>query len=235
MRRWRLVVLIGSMVFVAGCGGVNIAPKPALPRALVDKIPAKVGLLLGSEQRNYTHAETRGGVDWNVTLGAGHQALSREVFTGLFTDVTEISELDLATAAPALQAVFEPKIELFSFATARETGGEYVAVTIRYAITVLTPEGQAYDRLTLTGYGSSAASSMSSSDPVAAAAAAAMRDAAAKILTQLPALPIAKELAGGVRLVADQSAASAGQKQIEAVPVRESRRINPLWRPDSSS
>jgi hypothetical protein len=235
VRWWRLAILSGGLSLLAGCGGVTIAPKSELPRALVDKIPAKVGLLLGSEQRSYKHIETRGGVDWSVDLGEGHQALSRQVFTGLFADVVELSELDIASSSQSLQGIFEPKIELFSFATARETGGEYVAVTIRYVITVLTPEGEVHDRLTLTGYGSNPTSGLSSSDPVAGAARAAMRDAAAKILTQLPSLAVAKELATGVRLASSQSVAAGRDGAIEAVPIRESRRLNPLWRPGSGS
>lgn len=235
MRRWRLALLCAGFGLLTGCGGVNIAPRPELPRALVDKIPARVGLLLGTEQRNYKHLETRGGVDWSVDLGAGHQTLSREVFTGLFSEVTELAELDASSRQATLQGIFEPKIELFSFATARETGGEYVAVTIRYVITVHTPEGELHDRLTLTGYGSAPASGLGGSDPVEAAARVAMRDAAAKILTQLPGLSVARELAAGAKLTAATTGAAAQTRQLDAIAIRESRRVNPLWRPGSGS
>ena len=51
-------------------------------------------------------------------------------------------------------AIFEPRIEQFSFASAKETGGVYCAVTIRYQILIYAPNGELIDTLTLTGYGS---------------------------------------------------------------------------------
>ena len=53
--------------------------------------------------------------------------------------------------------MFAPHIEQYSFATARETSGAYWAVTIRYRIGVLSPQGEPVDTLTLTGYGSAMA------------------------------------------------------------------------------
>ena len=48
-RRWvTSTVLVLSL---AGCGGVVITPDPVLPKALVEPIPARVGLLLTAEQK----------------------------------------------------------------------------------------------------------------------------------------------------------------------------------------
>lgn len=237
MRRWQLAG-VGVALLVSGCGGVTIAPKPVLPKALVQEIPATVGLLVPADQSAYAHSETRAGVVWSVALGQGQQMVAREVLDSLFREVREFSDLEAARKAEGLQAIFEPRIEQYSFATAQETGGEYVAVTIRYRINVLAPDGVRYDSLTLTGYGTGLAEGFGSGGPMDEATRSAMRDAAAKFLTQFPELPLAKELSAGTKLVADPAELQsrlAAAITIEALPIRDSRRSNPRWRPGAAA
>ncbi len=228
MRRWWLSGPVAAAFVLAGCGGVKIAPEPVLPKALVQPIPARVGFVIAGDQRNYAHNEERLGVPWSVSLGKGQEKLAREVFAAMFSEAREFPDLDAARAAPGLQAIFDPRIEQYSFATARETGGDYVAVTIRYRINLLAPDGRKYDAFTLTGYGNSMASSMSNATPLEQATRAAMRDAAAKLLTQFPEVPVAAQLGRGEVLVAAAEGSAAGPvpalQAIEAVPVRPSRR-----------
>ena len=77
----------------------------------------------------------------------------------------EFNDLASARAATGLKALFEPRIEQYSFATARETGGRYYAVTVRYRINLYTPQGELTDSYTLTGYGNALAKGMSSGKP----------------------------------------------------------------------
>jgi len=235
MRRRRLngtlrilsLAVLAPLLLVAGCGGVKIAPAPVLPKALVEPIKARVGYVLPPDQKDYAHNETRGGVPWSISLGEGQRKLAREVFKAAFLSAEEFDDVDAARRAEGLQGIFEARIEQYSFATARETGGDYVAVTIRYRILLRTPAGEPVDAYTLTGYGNSLASGMSSSAPLDAATRAAMRDAAAKFLTQFPDQPVAMQLGSGRPLVAaaaSQSAPLATLQAIEVVPIRESRR-----------
>jgi hypothetical protein len=217
------------LIVLAGCGGVTIAPTPSLPKALVTKIEAKVGVVIPADQRNFVHSETRGGVPWTITLGPGHQQYARAVHAAGFREVLEFPDLDAARAAAGLAAILEPRIEQYSFATARETGGEYVAVTIRYRIKLYAPDGGLVDSFTLTGYGSAEAKGMSGGEPLSVATRGAMRDAAAKFLTQFPAQAVAKQMARGEALVAAVLPAAGvalagGGDLIETVPVRAPRR-----------
>ena len=224
--RW-LAALALPMLLLAGCGGVKIAPQPVLPKALVQPVKARIGYVLPADQKDYAHNENRAGVPWSVSLGEGQRKLAREVFKAAFLSAEEFEDLEAARRAEGLQGIFEARIEQYSFATARETGGDYVAVTIRYRILLRTPAGDPVDAYTLTGYGNSLSSSMSSSKPLDSATRAAMRDAAAKFLTQFPEQAIAKELGSGRPLVAaanSQSAPLATLQAIEPVQVRESRR-----------
>lgn len=215
------------LLLAAACGGVKIAPQPVLPKALVQPITARVGYVLPADQKDYAHNETRGGVPWSVSLGEGQRKLAREVFKASFLSAEEFEDVEAAKRATGLQAIFEARIEQYSFATARETGGDYVAVTIRYRILLRSPQGEPVDAFTLTGYGNSEPSGVSSSAPLDMATRAAMRDAAAKFLTQFPDQQVAKTLASGRPLLAavtTQAAPLATLQAIETVPVRESRR-----------
>ncbi len=227
MRRWQLTAVLGVVAFASGCGNMQIAPQPVFPKALIEPMPATVGLVLPAEQRDFRHEETRSGTTWAVLLGSAQQHFARTVMGVLFREVREFPAASAATLDPQVQAVFEPHIEQYSFATAQETGGEYVAVTIRYRIEVTAPDGGVHDTLTLTGYGTSSTSSLGfdAKGPMDQATRAAMRDAAAKFMVQFGDLPLAATLAKGERVTGDGVAArtDAGQS-IEALSIRGSRR-----------
>lgn len=228
---------LAALLVVAGCGSVEIAPEPVIPKPIVRQLPVKAAVLLTGDQRVFRHAETRSGVDWLVALGKGHQRLAHEVFGALFADVRVFDNAEAARTATDLAVIFEPRMEQYSFATANETGGDYYAVTIRYRINVYAEGLKLVDSYTITGYGNSRDRAMSSSKPLEAATRAAMRDAAAKFLVQFPRQPIGQQLARGESLVApaalaaDGSVASEAFKRIEAVPVIEPSTAAPESKP----
>jgi len=224
----RLAPLLVAVL--SACGGVNIKPQAVLPKPLIIPIPADVGLIIPAETRNYVDRETRFGVDWKVDLGPGEVRLMQDVFRELFHHVEEFKDLESARAAKdhkGVKALFETRVDQYSFVTARETGGRYYAVTIRYRINLYTPQGEQVDSYTLTGYGNSLASGMSGDKPLTKATVGAMRDAAAKFLVQFPEQPSAQLLARNEAVVVDKPSISAEAAQIEAVPIEEE--------PDSSA
>jgi hypothetical protein len=216
--RW---VAVLALAVLSACGGISIRPDPLLPKPLLVPLPAAVGLVLPNELRNYQHKETRWGVDWQITLGPGHVHMLHDVFNDSFQHVTEFNDLAAARAAPGLKALFEPLIDQYSFVTERDTGGRYFAATIRYRINLYTPQGEKYDTLTLTGYGSALARGMSNGAPLQQATLAAMRDAAAKFLVQFPSQPAGAQLARDEALQIAPAATAADNSPIEAVPIEE--------------
>jgi hypothetical protein len=208
---------------LSACGGVQIKPDASLPKPLVATLPTRVGLVVPGDMRNFSHTETRWGVDWTIALGDGHTHLMREVFKDTFDQVQEFKDLDEARAAPGLKAIFEPRIDQYSFVTARETGGRYYAVTIRYRINLYTPTGEKADSLTLTGYGNALAKGMSSGKPLELASLAAMRDAAAKFLVQFPEQSVGEKLAKNEAVTVEEKAsvATADAGGIDTVPIEE--------------
>jgi len=205
-----------AVLLLASCSSVRVAPEGGLPKALVQPMKARVGLVLDDELRHFKHEETRSSADWAVDLGPGHEQLLKAVFGASFASVDVFRNLDEARAASGLQGIFSPHIEQYSFASARETGGIYWAVTIRYRIGVLTPQGEPADSLTLTGYGSAGDTGRAAPSLVNATRAA-MRDAAAKLLVQMPRQPVAEKLVAGEILRAGESGAVVDP--IETVPI----------------
>ncbi|MEA3177924.1 MAG: hypothetical protein QOI59_1447 [Gammaproteobacteria bacterium] len=212
------LLLVGALV---ACGDVSIKPEAHLPKPLITPIPAAVGLIIPSDTRKYVDKETRFGVDWKVDLGPGEVRLMRDTFGALFQHVEEFKNLESARAAKDLKALFETRVDQYSFVTARETGGRYYAVTIRYRINLYTPAGEIVDSYTLTGYGNSLAMGMSGGKPLTQATVGAMRDAAAKFLVQFPEQPAGQQLARNEGVVPDKPASTAEAAQIEAVPIDE--------------
>lgn len=220
-RALRLAAVALVLAVLTACGGVQIKPDPTLPDPVMEPLPATVGLVIPPETRNFVHQETRWGVGWKVQLGEGHSKLVTRFFKSMFSNVSELADLDAARSARGLKAVFEPRIEQYSFVTARETGGRYYAVTIRYRINLYTPQAVLADSYTLTGYGNALAKGMSSGRPLQQATLAAMRDAAAKFLVQFPDQPAGKQLAKNEAVQVERAAASGGIDEIEAVPINE--------------
>ena len=210
-----------AALVLAGCADLSIKPEAHLPKALIVPIPAAVGLIIPAQTRRYVDEETRFGVDWKVDLGPGEVRLMQDTFRDLFRRVEDFADLESARHGKELQALFETRVEQYSFVTSRETGGHYYAVTIRYRINLYTPRGEKIDSYTLTGYGSAPGGSLSGGKPLNRATVGAMRDAAAKFLVQFPEQTAGQQLARNEPLAVDKPGTSAEAAQIEAVPIDE--------------
>jgi hypothetical protein len=225
----RLPLLMSALI-LGGCAAVAVRPEGELPKPLVVAIPSKVAVVVTNEAANYVHKESRASVDYEAQLGPSHRQIVEEIFRAEFREAKIFPDLDAARAEPGIHAIFEPRIEQFSFASARETGGAYCAVTIRYQIFIYAPDGQQVDVLTLTGYGSGPAPKIGNGEEeLGIAAYAAMRDAAAKFLTQFQGLDVAKPLLASQTLApkaapvpgSAEAAAAAAVQAIEALPINE--------------
>ncbi|MFO1503636.1 MAG: hypothetical protein U1F39_07445 [Steroidobacteraceae bacterium] len=228
----KVLLLMVPVWLLAACSSVRVAPPGGLPRALVQPMKAHVGLVLDDELRHFKHEETRASADWSVDLGPGHEQLLKAVFAASFTDLQVLRNVEEARAATGLQGIFIPHIEQYSFASARETGGTYWAVTIRYRIAVTTPQGEAADTLTLTGYGSAGDTGRAAPSLVNATRAA-MRDAAAKLLVQMPRQPVAQKLIAGETLRAGEAAARVDPIQTVPIEPEPAPELTPESRPES--
>ena len=222
--------LLAGVLALGGCAKVAIRPEGDLPKPLIVATPSKVGVVITPDEASYTHKESRASVDYEADLGPSHKHLVKEIFEAEFAEAKMFDSVDAARAEPGLMAIFEPRIDQYSFANAKETGGVYCAVTIRYNIAIYAPNGEQVDTLTLTGYGSGPAPKIGNGEEeLAIATYAAMRDAAAKFLTQFQGLEIAKPLLASHPLEpkahpapgSPEAATVAAEMTIETVPIND--------------
>jgi hypothetical protein len=230
MRRLSPIFAYAALILTTGCATVAVRPEGDLPKPLVVPTPAKVAMVITPETNNYIHKESRASVDYEAQLGASHKHIFEEIFKAEFTEAKVFDSVDKARNEPGVLAIFEPRIEQFSFANAKETGGVYCAVTIRYQILIYAPTGELVDTLSLTGYGSGPAPKIGNGEEeLGIASYAAMRDAAAKFLTQFPGLEVAKPLLVSQALTpkvqplpgSAEAVAAEADVTIEAVPIND--------------
>jgi len=216
-----------ALTAAAGCGDIKVKAEPKLPPALVAPLPLTVGVYYGNNFRTYKHREERWGAGYEVDLGPGHLHLAEQLFRMEFTSTVPVESLDAVPQSAHLAAVVEPRIERYSFLTARDTGGQYFAVTIDYRLNLFNTKGERIDSFTFVGYGSAPSKGMGSTSPLEAATQSAMRDAAAKFLVQFPVQVTVKKLLAGeaVAPLGESSVASTGAEEtlggIEMVPIVE--------------
>ena len=226
----QLWIPLAALLTLGGCASVSVRPEGELPKALIVQTPAKVAVVVTTEAANFVHKESRASVDYEAQLGPSHRHLIEELFKAEFIEAKMFDTVDAARLEPDIKAIFEPRIEQFSFANAKETGGIYCAVTIRYQIFIYAPNGELVDTLTLTGYGSGPAPKIGNGEEeLGIASFAAMRDAAAKFLTQFPTMDVAKPLLTSQALApkvkpapgSPEAAAAVAEVTIETVPIND--------------
>jgi hypothetical protein len=219
-----------ALLALGGCAAVAVRPEGDLPKPLIVATPAKVAVVITTEAGNYVHKESRASVNYEAQLGPSHRHIVEEIFKAEFTEAKMFDTVDAARLEPGIMAIFEPRIEQFSFANSKETGGVYTAVTIRYQIFIYAPNGELVDTLSLTGYGSGPAPKIGNGEEeLGIASFAAMRDAAAKFLTQFATLDVAKPLLASQPLTpkvkpapgSPEAAAQVAEVTIEAVPIND--------------
>jgi hypothetical protein len=212
-------ILMAGVVLLTACGGIELQPDLQLPQAAITPMPVDVGVYNGKEYREYVHKETRWGSDWQIALGPQHVKMTDALFAQAFRKTIALSKLPSESAPAPVQAVIEPRIELYSFVTPRDTAAAYYAVTIKYRLNLDSPAGANIDSYQFTGYGTAPDAGMSAEKPMAAATAAAMRDAAAKFLVQFPQQASVKRLLSGEPLLAVVT--GQGITEGEEVPVAD--------------
>jgi hypothetical protein len=213
------VLALCALAALAGCGDVEVAAESQMPTPLIDPLPITVGVFYSEGFSKYQHAEERWGVKWKAELGPYHVRMAERLFHAAFRELVPVTDLKALPANPPYVAIIEPRIEQYSFITPKDTGANYYAVTIKYRLNVLAPNGDQADSLTFTGYGSFKSGGVSTTSPMVSATKAAMRDAAAKFLVQFPEQDVAKKLVAGTPLIeAAAPVAEAAPQNVPASP-----------------
>jgi hypothetical protein len=182
----RAVLAAFCVGLLAGCGTTNLETKAQLPPPLLEQLPVRVGIHYSDEFSKYVHKETRGSIDYEVSLGPAHVTNLDWLLKAMFREIVHVEDpTRVSGISPPLAFVVEPKFEEYSFLTPKDVAGEAFIVTIRYLLTVYDGGGARVDSFTFTGYGREKARTLASKEPLALATQRAMRDAGAKVAVEL--------------------------------------------------
>lgn len=180
------LAVLFSLALLSACTATRLTTQAQLPPPLIDKLPVRVGIYYPREFREYVHRETRGTIDYEVTLGPAHVTNLDWLLKAMFTEIVPVEDpTRVASLNPPLLFVLEPKFEEYSFLTPKDVAGEAFIVTIRYLLTLYDGSGGRVDSFTYTGYGREKARTLASKEPLQVATQRAMRDAGAKVAVEL--------------------------------------------------
>lgn len=184
--------LLGSGVAVllalllSACAPTRLSTQSQLPPPLLERLPVRVGIHYSQEFREYVHKETRGEIEYEVTLGPAHVTNLDWLLGAMFAELVPVEDpTRVADHLPPLAFVLEPKFEEYSFLTPKDVAGEAFIVTIRYQLTLFDGSGGRVDSFTYTGYGREKARAIGGKEALAMATQRAMRDAGAKVAVEL--------------------------------------------------
>jgi hypothetical protein len=177
-----------ACAFLAGCGPTRFEAQPSIPTPLVTKIPLVVGVYMAPGFRDKVYAEKRDGGNYSIAIGKAQSEGFMRLMEAMFDRVVPVAATDAgASTDPQIRGVIEPVLEDFAFVTPVDSGSDVYAVSLKYRFNGYRPDGQAIDSWTFTGYGAAANASMlgGGSEVLKKAVQLAMRDAAAKLATEL--------------------------------------------------
>lgn len=180
------LAVLFSLALLGGCTATRLTTQAQLPPPLIDKLPVRVGIYYSKEFREYVHRETRGTIEYEVTLGPAHVINLDWLLKAMFAELVPVEDPSrVASLNPPVLFVLEPKFEEYSFLTPKDVAGEAFIVTIRYLLTLYDSSGGRVDSFTYTGYGREKARTLASKEPLQIATQRAMRDAGAKVAVEL--------------------------------------------------
>jgi len=177
-----------ALALLSGCGATEFEAQPSIPTPLVEKIPAIVGVYIAPEFRDKVYKEEHDGGDYSITIGKAQADGFMRLMEAMFDRVIAVDATDAgARTDPQIRGVIEPVLEDFAFVTPTDSGSDVYAVSLRYRVTGYRPDGQVIDSWNYTGYGAAVSEGMlgSGAEPLKKAVHLAMRDAAAKLATEL--------------------------------------------------
>ncbi len=183
--RW---AALAALALLAACGTTEFESKPVIPGPLVEKIPVVVGVHIPAEFREQVHREKRNGANFAISLGAGQAAGFERLLEAMFIRTVPVPAADAGVRTdPEIRGVLEPVLEEFAFITPVEAGDNLYAVSLKYRINGYTPSGELIDSWRFTGYGTQMAGSLGTKgkEALQQATSLAIRDAAAKLATEL--------------------------------------------------
>jgi hypothetical protein len=193
-RRTGTALIVAVAVGLSACFPVRFDAGMSIPEPLVTRLPSGIALRIPPEFANFTQKEKRWSMKWEIGLGKAHTQGITRLLNAMFERVVMVDSIEAGTRVADIGAILEPAIEEYAFVTPRDAGSSFFAVSIKYRMSVYTPEGRLADSWAFTGYGSAPSAGMSDKDSMQRATSLALRDAGAKLAVEFRDQEIVREL-----------------------------------------
>jgi hypothetical protein len=168
-----------------GCAK-SIAVSSEFPQPVLEPYPLHVGVRYPAELTDFTHVENPLlQPEWTIRLGAANQRMFRALFSGMFTQVTELTPGSTGAEGNAsIDLIIEPKLEDLEFTVPSQSSTDQYVVWLRYNLKLLQPSGQLLGDWRVTGYGQEDQGDfgLGSKTAMKEAAVTALRDSATNIV-----------------------------------------------------
>ena len=202
----RLIFIFALAIGLAGCSQ-NVAVEAEFPEPLIEPLPLKAAVYYSAELTGFTYTEELPeSPEWSISLGEANTRLFDRVFSALFKEIVAVSALPTpGSPLGNSDLVISPEVDALEFSLPNLSKDDEYAVWIRYNLRIYTPDGKLVNKWPVTAYGESDANMLSPDDSMRRAAELAMRDAAAKIVIEMPEQNGVRELVGGEEQTSDSS------------------------------
>lgn len=196
--RLRFASLAGlAAILTAGCSSTVTMEMPTIPEPRIEKIPVDVAVRIPAEFENFVHVEeVLGKSTWTIDLGRSNANFFTQLFGHMFDSVVVLGPED-DPRDYQFDALIEPEIEGFEFATPEQSQSDAFAVWIRYRMSIFDSVGNRASSWTVNAYGKAQKEELGGGDSLKRAAILAMRDAAALIIMQMEKVTNIRQLADG--------------------------------------
>ena len=167
----------------------NDFPSPA-----VDALPLSIAVFYDEEFKDYTYSAPRGADPVLVKLGPAQVRLLNRMLDGLFREISQIRTRPTGERAAQADVVIVPTVERFTLNSPAYHGSDYYEVRVAYRLDIYSPSGRLVGGLPLEGYARAPARWSSISTSVHQVTVRALRDAAARLIVELPEQPAIQQL-----------------------------------------
>lgn len=186
------VVVLAALLAMA-CGSSTprrVDINSDIPTPVIDKLPLTAGVVFDEQLTRFTTTEQQqNGKKWQIGLGNTNRKILSDVFTSMFENVVELTDLEeAASASPAVEFTLVPRIDDYSMLSAGDAGGKFYAVSMRHFIDIYDSTGVRSGTMEINSYGRhrKGGAMTNGTAEIDAATDDAFRDLAVTLLVELP-------------------------------------------------
>jgi hypothetical protein len=180
----RLLSIIIAMSLL-GCAS-EITVISSVPAPLIASMPFHAAVIIDNDLQGFQYNENIDGqANWSITVGPAAADLVRNIFTGLFAEVTFINSQEDSVDLNQIDLIVYPRLSRFEFDAPIRGNDIFAESWMQFTITAFDTSGNNTGEALITGYGRSEIF-RDREGSVNEATQSALRDAGVNMIATLP-------------------------------------------------